>query len=67
MTKIVKLLAFLITLAPLVRSECPAVNDTLSWSGPCTYEVIFNETECDLKIMGFTMETLKEACDAAAL
>mmetsp|Transcript_18236 Transcript_18236/g.30254 ORF Transcript_18236/g.30254 Transcript_18236/m.30254 type:complete len:559 (+) Transcript_18236:54-1730(+) len=66
MMKIVKVLSFLLTLIPLVRSQCPNVNETIIWNGPCTYEAIFNETGCDLtNIVGY-LEALQEACDAAA-
>jgi hypothetical protein len=67
MTKIVNVLALLITLAPLIRSQCPAVKETISWSGPCTYEAIFNATKCDLANIVVDLEALQEACDAAAL
>ena len=62
-----KLVLFLIALLPMAGAQCPAAGGTITWSGPCTFETILTETDCDLSdILGF-VEELQEACDAAAL
>jgi len=50
----------------MASAECPAAGGTISWSGPCTYETILTETDCEMNDI-ITVEELQEACDAAAL
>jgi hypothetical protein len=52
---------------PVTIDRCPAVNGTITWSGPCTYETILFETGCELNDIIGSVEELQEACDAAAL
>jgi len=67
-TKNIKLVLSIVALLPMASAQCPACNDAITWSGPCTYETTLTETGCELNdmIIGF-VEELKEACDATAL
>ena len=61
-----KFVLFSIALLPMASAQCPAAGGTITWSGPCTYETILAETDCEMNDI-ITVEELQEACDAAAL
>ena len=67
-TKKIKLVLSIVALLPMASAQCPAFNDAITWSGPCTYETTLTKTGCELNdiSIGF-VEELKEACDATAL